>query len=103
MHDAAAKEEKIVRARRACAACARGQRSYPDIMQVTDSYSCNYSCSSTKCTMTRPMMATASAVLQLRTQFLQVLSRPIEALHKPFELLQSAAEPRHGAFRYSHG
>jgi hypothetical protein len=53
-----------------------------------------------KCTMTRHMMATASAVLQLRTQFLQVLSRPIEALHKPFESLQSAAEPRQGAFRH---
>ena len=40
------------------------------------------------------MMATASAVLQLRTQFLKVLSRLFKALHKPFESLQSAAEPR---------
>jgi hypothetical protein len=35
--------------------------------------------------MTRHMMATASAVLQLRTQFLQVLSRPVNALNKPLE------------------
>jgi hypothetical protein len=33
--------------------------------------------------MTRHMMATASAILQLRTQFLKVLSRPIKALNKP--------------------
>jgi hypothetical protein len=103
MHDAAAKKNKIVRARRARAACAGGQRSYPDIMQVADSYSCNYSCSSTKCTMMRHMMATASAVLQLRTQFLYVLLRPVKTLNKPFESLQSAAEPRQGAFRHSHG
>jgi hypothetical protein len=47
-------------------------------------------------------MATGSAVLQLRTQFLHVLSRLIEALHKPFESLQFAAEPRQGACRHSH-
>jgi hypothetical protein len=50
MHDAAAGKNKIVRARRARAACAPGQRSYiqpyPDIMQLTDPYSCNYSSSS---------------------------------------------------------
>jgi hypothetical protein len=103
MHDAAAGKNKIVRARRARAACARGQRSYSDIMQVADSYSCNYICSSTKCTMTRHMMATASAVLHLRTQFLRVLSRPIKTLNKPFESLQSAVEPRQGAFRHSRG
>ena len=44
--------------------------------------------------MTRHMMATASADLQLRTQFLKVLSRLFKALHKHFESLQSAAEPR---------
>jgi hypothetical protein len=48
------------------------------------------------------MMASASAVLQLRTQFLWVLSRPIKTLKKPFESLQSAAEPRQGAFRHLH-
>ena len=37
--------------------------------------------------MTRHMMASASAVLQLRTQFLRVLSRPIKTLKKPFESL----------------
>jgi hypothetical protein len=52
--------------------------------------------------MTRHMMATASAVLQLRTQFLRVLSRPVKTLNKPFESLQSAAEPRQGAFRRSY-
>jgi hypothetical protein len=46
------------------------------------------------------MMAGASAVLQLCTQFLRVLSRPIKTLKKPFESLQSAAEPRQGAFRH---
>jgi hypothetical protein len=44
------------------------------------------------------MIASASAVLQLRTQFLRVLSRPIKTLKKPFESLQSAAEPRQGAY-----
>jgi hypothetical protein len=34
--------------------------------------------------MTRHMMAGVSAVLQLRTQFLRVLSRPIKTLKKPF-------------------
>jgi hypothetical protein len=53
--------------------------------------------------MTRHMMATASAVLQLRTQFLQALSRPVKTLNKPFESMQSAAAPRQGAFRHSHG
>jgi hypothetical protein len=53
--------------------------------------------------MTRHMMATASAVLQLRTQFMQVLSRLVKTLNKPFESLQSTAEPRQGAFRHSHG
>jgi hypothetical protein len=48
------------------------------------------------------MMASASALLQLRTQFLQVLSRPIKTLKKPFESLQFAAEPRRGAFRHLH-
>jgi hypothetical protein len=52
--------------------------------------------------MTRHMMATLSAVLQLRTQFLRVLSHPIKTLKKPFESLQSAAEPRQGAFRHLH-
>jgi hypothetical protein len=52
--------------------------------------------------MTRHMMATLSAVLQFRTQFLRVLSRPIKTLKKPFESLQSAAEPRQGAFRHLH-
>jgi hypothetical protein len=33
---------------------------------------------------------------------LKVLLRPIEALHQPFESLQSAAEPRQGAFRRSY-
>jgi hypothetical protein len=47
------------------------------------SCNCNYSCRSTKCTMTRHMMATASAVLQLRTQFLQVLSRPVKISISP--------------------
>ena len=70
--------------------------------QLILEYSCNYSCRSIKCTMTRHMMATASAVLQLRTQFLRVLSRPIKTLKKPFESLQSAAEPRQGAFRHLH-
>jgi hypothetical protein len=37
--------------------------------------------------MTRHMMATASAVLQLRTQFLRVLSRPVNTLNTPFESL----------------
>jgi hypothetical protein len=53
--------------------------------------------------MMRHMMATTSAVLQLYTQFLQVLSRPVKTLNKHFESLQSAAEPRQGAFRHSHG
>jgi hypothetical protein len=44
--------------------------------------------------MTRHMMATASAVLQLRTQSLQVLSRPVKTRNTPFKSLQSAAEPR---------
>jgi hypothetical protein len=37
--------------------------------------------------MTRHMMATASAVLQLRTQFLQVMSRPVKTLNinKPLD------------------
>jgi hypothetical protein len=54
--------------------------------------------------MTRHMMATASAVLQLRTQFLRVttLSRPVKTLNKTFESLQSAAEPRQAAFRRSY-
>ena len=52
--------------------------------------------------MTRHMMASASAVLQLRTQFLRVLSRPIKTLKKPFESVQSAVEPRQGAFRHLH-
>jgi hypothetical protein len=52
--------------------------------------------------MTRHMMATASAVLQLRTQFLWVLSRPVKTLNKPFESMQSTAEPRQGAFRCSY-
>jgi hypothetical protein len=52
--------------------------------------------------MMRHMMASASAVLQLRTQFLRVLSRPIKTLKKLFESLQSAAEPRQGAFRHLH-
>ena len=37
--------------------------------------------------MTRRMMATASAVLQLRTQFLQVLSRPVKTLNNTTSLL----------------
>ena len=52
--------------------------------------------------MTRHMMATTSAFLQLHTQFLHVLSCPIKTLNKPFESLQSAAEPRQGAFRHLH-
>jgi hypothetical protein len=52
--------------------------------------------------MTRHMMATANAVLQLRTQFLRVLSRPVKTLNKPFESLRSTAEPRQGAFRRSY-
>jgi hypothetical protein len=35
--------------------------------------------------MKRHMMAAASAVLQMHTQFLQVLSRPIKTLNKPLE------------------
>jgi hypothetical protein len=35
--------------------------------------------------MTRHMIVTTSAVLQLRTQFLKVLSRPIKALNNLFE------------------
>jgi hypothetical protein len=53
--------------------------------------------------MTRHMMAIASAVLQLRTQFFRVLSRSIKTLMKPFKTLQSAAEPRQGAFGRPHG
>ena len=87
---------KIVRARRARAARAR------PTCQLILEYSCNYSCRSIKCTMTRHMMASASAVLQLRTQFLRVLSRPTKTLKKPFESLQSAAEPRQGAFGQPH-
>jgi hypothetical protein len=49
------------------------------------------------------MMATASAVLHMRTQFLRVLSRQIKTLKKPFESLQSAAEPRQGAFGHPKG
>ena len=52
--------------------------------------------------MTRHMMATASAVLQLRTQFLRVLSHPIKTLKKPLESVQPATEPRQGAFRRSY-
>jgi hypothetical protein len=65
-------------------------------------YSCNYSCRSIKCTMTRHMMATLSSVLQLRTQLLRVLSHPIKTLKKPLESLQPATEPRQGAFRHLH-
>ena len=72
------------------------------LARVRGSYSCNYSCRSIKCTMMRHMMAGASVVLQLRTQFLRVLSRPIKTLKKPFESLQCAAEPRQGAFRRSY-
>jgi hypothetical protein len=76
----------------------RGRRTV--IVQVAGSYSCNATVVARDlCTMTRHMMATASAVLQLRTQFLRVLSRPIKTLKKPFESLQSAVEPRQGAFR----
>jgi hypothetical protein len=46
--------------------------------------------------MMRHMMATTSAVLQLR------MSRPVKTLNTPFESLQSAAEPRRGAFRHSY-
>jgi hypothetical protein len=35
-------------------------------------------------------------------RFLKVLLHPIEALHQHFESLQSAAEPRQGAFRRSY-
>jgi hypothetical protein len=35
-------------------------------------------------------------------RFLKVMLHPIEALHQPFESLQSAAEPRQGAFRRSY-
>ena len=52
--------------------------------------------------MTCHMMTTASAVLQLRTQFLRVLLRPIKMVKKPFESLRSATEPRQGAFRHLH-
>jgi hypothetical protein len=48
------------------------------------------------------MMATLSAVLQLRTQLLRVLSHPIKTLKKPLQSLQFAAEPRQGAFRHLH-
>jgi hypothetical protein len=87
-------------ARAARARRTRGQRSDKSCNLLE--YSCNYSCRSIKCTMMRHMMAGASVVLQLRTQFLRVLSRPIKTLKKPFESLQSAAEPRQGAFRRSY-
>jgi hypothetical protein len=79
--------------------CGDRSSSLPRVLE----YSCyNYSCCSIKCTMMRNMTAGASAVLQLRTQFLRVMSRPIKTIKKPFESLQSAAEPRQGAFGCSY-